>query len=118
LLRTLAEKCWKSTVVLAGGIIEGLLTDRLLLDVPKASSASSAPKKNQNISTWRFVDLINVAVEIRIVGKGAEKLSHSVREYRNLVHPHKELKEGLEADKQEAKIALQVLHLVDRDLRP
>jgi hypothetical protein len=99
-------------------LIEALLADQLLRDVTKAASASSAPKKNQDIPTWRFIDLINVAVELGIVSKGAEKLSHSVREYRNLVHPHKELKDKPGADEQEARIALQVLHLIDRDLRP
>jgi hypothetical protein len=54
------------------------------------------PEKPE-VSTWRFVDLINVAVETEIVSKGAEKLSHSVREYRNLVHPQKELKDKLGA---------------------
>lgn len=114
----LTGKCWKAAVVLSGGLIEALLADQLLRDLAKAVAANSAPKKNQDISTWRFVELINVAVELRLVSRSAEKLSHSVREYRNLVHPHKELKDKLGADEQEAKIALQVLHLIDRDLRP
>ena len=84
----------------------------------KVKSATSAPKKNPDVLTWRFVELINVAVEIGIVSKGAEKLSHSVREYRNLVHIHKELSDGIRADEQEARIALNVLNLIDRDLRP
>jgi hypothetical protein len=118
LLRAITGKCWKAAVVLSGGIIEALLADQLLRDIPKATCARSAPKKNLDIPSWRFVELINVAVETGIVSKGAEKLSHSVREYRNLVHLHKELKDNLRADEHEARIALNVLQLVDRDLQP
>lgn len=117
-LRAVDAKCWKAVAILSGGLIEGLLADALSDDVPNATSAAAAPGKNLDILSWRLVDLINVAVELGTVSKGAEKLSHSVRDYRNLIHPHKELKNKLRAEEQEARIALQVLLLIDRDLRP
>lgn len=117
LLRALNGRCWKAAVVLSGGLIEGLLIDQLLQNSQKSTSAVAAPKKNQDIPTWRFVELINVAVEVGLVSRGAEKLSHSVREYRNLVHLHKELKDELVAGEQEARIALNLVSLIDRDLR-
>lgn len=116
LQRAIAAKFWKGAVILSGGLLEALLADQLLSHGSKAISAASAPKKNPDILSWRFVELIAVSAEIGIVSKGAERLSHSVREYRNLVHPHKELRDKLVANEPEAKIALQVLHLVDRDL--
>jgi len=118
LLRALNSKCWKAAVVLSGGLIEALLMDQLHRVAQTAHTALSAPKKNPDILTWRFIDLINVAVEVGIVSKGAEKLSHSVRDYRNLVHLHKELEDALGADEHEAKIAFNVLNLIDRDLQP
>lgn len=117
LLRATNGRCWKAAVVLSGALMEALLIDQLG-NTQGAALAVSAPNKNQDdIPNWRFVDLINVAVEVRIVSKSVGKLSHSVREYRNLVHLHKELKDGLIAEEHEARIALNILNLIDRDLQ-
>lgn len=43
--------------------------------------------------------------------------AHSVREYRNLVHPGREVRENLSFGREEAAIALEVLRILVRDLR-
>lgn len=113
--RAFVGRCWKAVTIMAGGAIEAILLDALLQDEPGAQEAESAPKE-RDIRRWGLADLINVAVEIGVVSGAAEKLSHSVRQYRNLIHPGVQLRSGLTVDAEEARIAIEVLHIVDRDL--
>lgn len=117
--RAFVAECWKSAIILSGGAIEALLIDVLLQDLAKASAAKSTPTRDSNDpSRWGLSDLIAVAIELRKITAGAEKLSHSVREYRNLVHPGNEVRSKLAFGQEEARIAIEVLHLVHRDLSP
>ena len=113
--RAFIAKCWKSVIILSGGGIEALLTDVLAQNALAARAAKSAPKE-ANITKWDLADLIAVAVELKKVSKGAERLSSPVRTYRNLVHPGNELRSGLTFGPEEARIALEVLHILHRDL--
>lgn len=112
--RCFIAKCWKSVIVLCGGLIEAILTD-LLIQNPSATSASSAPK-NSDVTKWDLADLIKVSVELKLVSASVEKLSSPIREYRNLVHPGNELRNKLDFGPEEARIALEVLNIVHREL--
>ncbi len=109
------SECWKSVIILCGGAIEAILTDLLIQNETAAKAAKSAPK-NSDITRWDLSNLIDVAVELPLVSAGIEKLSHPIREYRNLVHPGNELRNKLRFDAEEAKIAVEVLNIVHRDL--
>jgi hypothetical protein len=109
------SECWKSVIILCGGAIEAILTDLLIQNETAATAAKSAPK-NSDITRWDLSNLIDVAVELLLVSAGIEKLSHSLREYRNLVHPGNELRNKLRFDAEEAKIAVEFLNIVHRDL--
>lgn len=113
--RAYIAKCWKSVIILCGGAIETILADILLQNPSQAVAASKAPNR-PDITRWDLADLINVAVELKLVSPGIEKLSHSVREYRNLVHPGNEIRNNLAFGMEEARIALEVLHILHRDL--
>lgn len=115
--RAYVANCWKSVIILAGGAIEALLLDALSADAGKATAAPSAPNK-KDLNKWDLADLIKVAVEIGVVPNGVDKLSHSIREYRNLVHPGNELRQKLAFGHEEARIAVEVLNMVDRELTP
>lgn len=110
-----AAGCWKSVIILSGGAIEAILTD-LLLNNPRALTARSAPKKKADITTWDLKELINVSIELKLVSQGVEKLSHPVRQYRNITHPGNEIRNGLTFGEPEARIAIEVLHMLHRDL--
>lgn len=113
--RAFVAQCWKATIIVAGGAIEAVLTDILLADEPRAKSAKAAPSKS-DITKWDLAELIDVAVELKLVSAAVSKLSHPVREYRNLVHPGNEMRSGLPFDREEARIALEVLNILHRDL--
>jgi hypothetical protein len=113
--RAFISHCWKSVIILCGGAIEAILTDLLLTNKTAAMSAKSAPKKS-DITHWDLSELIDVAVELKLVSAGVQKLSHPLREYRNLVHPGNEIRNKLDFGAEEAKIAVEVLHILHRDL--
>ena len=102
-------------MILCGGAIEAILTDLIATHKSRAKSAKSAPNK-PDITHWDLSDLINVVVELDLISSGVEKLSHSLREYRNLVHPGNEIRKGLTFDAEEARIAVELLNIVHRDL--
>jgi hypothetical protein len=113
--RAYISKCWKSVIILCGGAIEAILTDLLIYHDTEAKQAKSTPNK-PDISQWDLSELIKVAVELKLVTEGVEKLSHSIREYRNLVHPGNEIRKKLRFDAEEAKISVEVLKILHRDL--
>jgi hypothetical protein len=119
--RAYIAQCWKSVIILSGSAIEAILLATLLdcmkSDPKRAASASKVPSK-PDLSKWDLSDLIDVCIELDLVSQGVEKLSHSVRQYRNLVHPGNEIRDKLVFGQEEARIAIEVLHLVHRDLNP
>lgn len=113
--RCFVAQCWKSVIILAGGAIEAILTDLLLADETAAKAAPSAPQKS-DLTRWDLAELINVAVDLKLITPGVSKLSHPIREYRNLVHPGNEVRSGLDFGPEEARIAIEVLNMLHRDL--
>ena len=86
---------WKSTVVMAGSILEAILHDCLTADAAiksKALAAKNAPKKDLTKGEWRLDDLIQVAVELKLLPSDrADAIDTVLRDYRNFVHPMKEV---------------------------
>lgn len=106
---------WKSAIILCGGSIEAILLDLLFKNSVKAISSTKAPKKS-DLNKWDLNDLVEVAVEEKMIGSEIAKLSHTVREYRNLIHPGVEVRKDLKVKPEEAKIAVEVLHILIREL--
>jgi hypothetical protein len=113
--RAFVTKCWKSVIILSGGAIEAILLDLLQKNVAAAKASAKAPKQN-DLTRWDLKDLISVSVDCKLVSAGVEKLSDPVREFRNLIHPGNEVRNKLKFDAEEARIALEVLNIVHREL--
>jgi hypothetical protein len=117
LLRATEAQCWKSVIIVAGGTIEGILTDVLQA---RSAAALASPKRNPRSSTdigeWKLVWLIDVALDLGVVGTAISKLSDAVRQFRNLVHPTNELRNKLTFGEPEAKVALETVRILHRDL--
>jgi len=111
--KAFVTRCWKSVIILSGGAIEAILLDLLQHDEIRTKSSPKVPKdkagKIPDIKDWGFVHLIVVAVDLRLINPGVDKHSHSLRDYRDLVHPTVEIRTRLRVDAEEAKIALEVL---------
>ncbi|MFA6171466.1 MAG: hypothetical protein WCW77_02940 [Patescibacteria group bacterium] len=113
--RNLISTNWKSTILLSGGSIEAILLDLLKKDQTKATSSSKAPHES-DLNKWDLNSLVEVAVEENFIGSEIAKLSHTIREYRNLIHPGVEIRNHLKVEPEEAKIAIEVLNILVREL--
>ncbi len=109
---------WKSVVIIAGSILEAILFDRLS-DVKWNASAlhsARAPKKSGLVipmDDWKLVDLIQVGVDITLMPKDPADTIHQVlRDYRNFVHPKKEVRAAHPCTEAEAMLAVGALDSV------
>jgi hypothetical protein len=114
---------WKSTVVMAGSILEAILFDQLTADAAvkaKALADSKAPKKlDLGKGEWRLHDLIGVSVELGLLpAPRADAIDIVLRDYRNFVHPMKELRSAHPCTEAEALMAKGALDSVYNHLTP
>jgi hypothetical protein len=110
-------RAYKSTIILSGGLLEAVLSDALGREAAKAKASYRKlyPKKKR--VGWTLESLIEVAEDLGIITPGATQLSHTLRDYRNLVHPDKEIRSGYKVQKEEAEIAVNMVRIVMRDLK-
>jgi hypothetical protein len=119
----LPSGAWKSTVVMAGSILEAMLHDCLTTDAAiksKALAAQSAPKKKDLAKgEWSLHDLIQVAVELKLLPSDrADAIDTVLRDYRNFVHPMKEVRGAHPCTEAEALMAKGTLDSVCNHLTP
>jgi hypothetical protein len=112
----------KSRIVLAGGLIEALLLDCLLIRANEALSAKGAERdrktgKTRPLDEWHLSSLIDVSKELGVISEDAKKHSSTIREYRNLVHPGLEKRGTITVREHVANIAGEVLRMVIADVR-
>jgi len=112
-MRTILANRWNETAiclkyganlaatVMMGGLLEALLLARLnhMSDKSLAFKAASAPvdKKTGKVAElkhWGLNDFIEVAHELKWIRQSARDVGHVLRDYRNYVHPAKELSHG------------------------
>lgn len=108
---------WKSTVVLAGSILEAILVDQMtatedVIDLVKSNPKAPKTKRIEK-GQWSMYQLINVAVDIGILPKDrASAIDVSLREYRNVIHSDVELKKQYSCTEAEASLAKGALDAV------
>ncbi|TKJ30767.1 MAG: hypothetical protein CEE40_03655 [Chloroflexi bacterium B3_Chlor] len=107
----------KSTIVLSGGLLEALLSDALDRRPIEARACYKKLYPKTKRVKWTLECRIAVAEELEIITPGATQLSHTLRHYRTLVHPDKEIKSGYKVEKEEAEIAANMVQIVMRDLK-
>ena len=113
---------WKSTVVMSGGILEAILHDMLTSDQARnarAFASKAAPKDRQGKvkdifdDKWTLQDMISVATEIGLIPEARSKsIDQVLRDYRNFVHPRKEVRSKHACGKAEAMMAVGALDAI------
>ncbi len=120
LTRVRSVSATKSRLILAGGLIEGLLLDALERPPQKAPHAKSAEKDRNGLvlplSEWSLISLIKVARELGFISTGTQKMCDFARDFRNLIHPEKERSGDYVVGTHEANGAESAVDAVIRDL--
>lgn len=115
----LPGRSWKSSVVMSGSILEAVLYDQLTCTptrVAAAMGSGQAPRKrggavrditvDTRADEWSLSNLIEVAVDIGVLpGNRANSIDQILRDWRNFVHPRKELRSSHSLSEAEATAA-------------
>lgn len=103
-----------------GSLLEGMLLAAVLRYPADANKADSAPRsadgKVKRFSDWSLSEMINVAHELRWIDLDVKKFSHSLRDFRNLIHPYQQLTDGVSPDADTCSISWLVVQAAANDL--
>ncbi len=90
--RALAANAYLGAITACGGVLEGLLTWRLLHIESEARTAKRAQKAKDgtvpSLPRWSLAALIAVAKDLNVIGSTAESACWSVKQFRDFVHPY------------------------------
>jgi len=111
------NQLFKSTVLLCGTILESILIDTLS-SVEKESKfkyyqkyieGKEKERKPPDIEYWKFYEIIEIAKHMGIISNDTAKISHIIKDYRNLIHLHVQKRDKLKID---SHVVSAVLHLL------
>ncbi|MFN3709516.1 MAG: hypothetical protein ACK4S8_03020 [Alishewanella aestuarii] len=113
-------KAYLSAILMAGSTLEGALLG-IANKHPKAFNlASSAPKdavgKVKQFHEWTLSALIDVAFQLKLVQHDTQKFSHTLRDFRNYIHPFQQMSSGFSPTEHTTKLCLQVLKAAIHEL--
>jgi hypothetical protein len=102
-----------SAVFLCGSSLEGILLGLASKFPREFNTANASPKdsegKVKQFQNWTLSNFIDVANEIGFLKEDVKKFSHSLRDFRNYIHPYEQMSSNFNPDKHTAKISWQVL---------
>ncbi len=112
------EQCFSvgaylSMILLAGSTLEGIFLGIARKYPKQFNTSKAAPKdpsgKVRTFHEWSLSNFINVAEDINLIQHDTQKFSHSLRDFRNYIHPFEQMKSHFNPRQHTAKICLQVL---------
>lgn len=103
--KCLETKCSKSVLVLSGSIIEALLTDYFIENLPDRQTQTSILSAN-------LATLLDFAETHEIITKNEKNLATVIKDFRNLIHPGLEVRKHQQFDFEIAQMASQILKML------
>ncbi len=108
--------CWKSVLILSGGILEAIVLSKLSRRRSKAVKAKAAGGGNPDLNSWTLGKMIAVAKELKLFGPAIDMLPAPMKDYRNLAHPGYEVRKKLSISEKSARASFHVLTLILEEL--
>ncbi len=110
-----------SVIFLCGSILEGILLGIASQNIKEFNQSTTSPKdkvtgKVKQLHEWSLNNFIDVAHNIGFIGLDVKKYSHSLRDFRNYIHPYEQMSSGFNPDIHTARISWQVLKAAINDL--
>lgn len=112
------ERCFQSgaylaVIILAGSTLEGLLLGIAGKHPRHFNQAQASPKDSDGrpmkFHQWNLNAMIDVAAELKLIEQDTKKFAHTLRDFRNYIHPFEQMSVGFSPREGTAKISLQVL---------
>ncbi|RTK96389.1 MAG: hypothetical protein EKK64_04080 [Neisseriaceae bacterium] len=109
-----------SVIFLCGSSLEGILLNLATMYPQKFNESKCAPKNKDNnvkqLHDWTLSNLIDACYELNFIKLDVKNFSHSIREFRNYIHPRQQAIQNFNPDKHTAIICWQVLQAAIADL--
>lgn len=109
-----------AVIFLCGSTLEGMLLDAAVKNSHQFNQTACAPKdkthNTRQFQDWSLDSLINVAHEVGLLSLDIKKHSHSLKDFRNFIHPRQQAVQQFRPDFHTAKISWQVLQAAIADL--
>lgn len=112
-----------AAIVMMGGLLEALFVARAnkMPDKTPLTSATNAPKdkvtgKTTNYQDWMLDSYIKVGFELKWITESAKDVADKLKEYRNFIHPAKELRYGVTLGLNDSSMFWQVTKALARQL--
>lgn len=110
--KLLPAEAWKSAVVISGSILESILFDQLTSSAEMQKRALASPNAPKNsgsvlpIEDWKLFAMIAVATNLKVLPEArAKTVDQVLRDFRNFVHPKKEIRAAHPCTEAEAWMA-------------
>mgnify|MGYP000925091871 CR=1 FL=1 len=111
--KCLSSKAPLSVIFLCGSSLEGILLGIASKHPREFNQAKSSPKDKEGkalqFHLWSLSNYIDVAHEVGLLKEDVKKFSHSLRDFRNYIHPYEQVSARFNPDEHTARISWQVL---------
>lgn len=109
-----------ATIMLCGSFLEGLLLG-IAQKRPEDFNLSRMPPKDKNgkpkaFKDWPLAQFIDVACDLKLLRLDVKKFSHVLRNFRNYIHPYKQMEENFYPDRHTAELCISVIKLAIHNL--
>lgn len=109
-----------AALVMMGSLLEGVLYSVISTKPKEANKSKSSPKdenrKTKPFHEWSLNNLTNVAIDCEWLQRDIGDFSHSLRNYRNIVHPYHHFKENFSVDRDTCEICWKVVKAAINDV--
>ena len=110
LSRCFESECYKSVLIMSGSLIEALIVEFFINKLPSGYTE----KKILNLNLGQLIDL---ALTEKLIDERIKSLSTVVKNYRNLIHPGRELRLKEQFDKETANVSLSLVRLILKEIK-
>jgi hypothetical protein len=123
--QALSQGEWKAATVLSGSVTEALLLWAIkqmppaiiqvaILSAVAAKALSKAPPTD--LDRWHLSDYLEIAAELKLIKDPTAKQVRLAKDFRNLIHPGRSIREKQECNRGTALSAVSAVELVVTDL--
>jgi hypothetical protein len=121
-VRCLTARASLAATVMMGGLLEALLLARINRerDMRPVFTARAAPKDKsgnpKQLSDWTLQHYIGVLFELKWITVSARDVGAVLRDYRNYVHPYKQLSHGTHLTSDDAALFWEISKMITRQI--